>query len=45
MKKNILETKVLEDMIVYKITVTQPYEGKKTPIFINSGKSNNCFLT
>ena len=45
MKKNTLATKVLEDMIVYKIIVTQPCEEKKkkTPIFISSGKSNNCF--
>jgi len=44
MKKNTLATKVLKGMIVYKIIVTQPCEGKKkTPIFINSGKLNNCF--
>ena len=29
MKKNTLATKVLEDMIVYKIIVTQPCEEKK----------------
>lgn len=44
MKKNTLATKVLEDMIVYQITwPSHVREKKNTPIFINSGKSNNCF--
>ena len=34
MKKNTLATKVLKDMIVYKIIVTQPCEGKKKHPFL-----------